>query len=87
MIRWIAESQTGGGGVDGRIRRVRLPASARVPPLVGRRHDGTEGAAEPTELQKLQVVHERGGLGPAETLPTGGAPRRCMGGGKGKNVF
>ena len=69
----ISESEARGGGVDGRIRRVRLPASTRVSPPVSGRHDGPEGAEEPPQLQELQVVHERGGLGSAQTLPAGGA--------------
>ena len=75
----ISESEARGGGVDGRIRRVRLPASTRVPPPVGGRHDGPEGAEEPPQLQELQVVHERGGLGSAQTLPAGGASRCSVG--------
>ena len=78
----IPEPEARGGGVDGRVRRVHLPAPARVPPPVGRRHDGTEGAEEPAQLQKLQVVHERGCLGSAQTLPTSGAPCCSLGRGK-----
>lgn len=75
----ISESETCGRGVDGRIRRIRLPASAWVPPPVSRRHDSPKGAEKPPQLQELQVVHGRGGLGSAQTLPTGGATRCCVG--------
>ncbi|XP_051902152.1 uncharacterized protein LOC127587763 isoform X2 [Hippocampus zosterae] len=68
-----------GRGVDGRVRRVRVPAAARVPPPVGWRHDGAEGAAQPPGVQRLQVVHEPGGLGSTRTLPARGAPRRRLG--------
>lgn len=75
----ISEPETCGGGVDGRVRRIHLPASARVPPPVSRRHGGAEGAEEPPQLQELQVVHERSGLGSTQTLPAGGASCCCMG--------
>ncbi len=75
----ISESEACSRGVDGRIRWIRLPASTRVPPPVSRRHDSPERAEEPPQLQELQMVHERSGLGSAQTLPTGGASCSCMG--------
>lgn len=75
----ISEPEASSRSVDGRVRRVHLPAQAWVPPPVGRRHDCAEGAEEPAQLQELQVVHEWGGLGSAQALPTCGASCCCMG--------
>lgn len=78
----VAEPEACGGGVDGRVRGVYLPAAARVPPPVRRGRRVAEGVAEQSGLQELQVVHDGGGLGPAQTLPACGAARRCLGRGR-----
>lgn len=77
--RCVAESEARGRGVDGRVCRVYVPAAAGVPAPVRRRRVCAEGAEEPAELQELQVVHDGGGLGSAQTLSSGGASGRRVG--------
>lgn len=87
-LRWFPlslsspEPEEGGWGVDGWVCRVHLPAQTRVPAPLGGRRRRAEGASQQPQLQKLQVVHERGGLGLAKVLPTSGASSSCLGRGK-----
>lgn len=77
-----AEPEAGGRDLDGRVRRVHLPAAPGVPAPVPGGPLGAEGAAQTAQVQGLQVVHGSRGLGRAQVLPSGGAPARGLGGGE-----
>lgn len=77
-----AEPEAGGRDLDGRVRRVHLPAAPGVPAPVHRGPLGAEGAAQTAQVQGLQVVHGSCGLGRAQALPSGGAPARGLGRGE-----
>lgn len=81
-MSFIPEPEASGGSVDGRVRGIHIPAQTRVPPPLSRGCRGPEEAPKLPQLQELQVVYDQDCLGPAQVLPTCGAPSSGMGGGE-----